>query len=82
MRGKGGERLILLVLLLIGAIFGSLIGSALGDTFPILNYGKSIGVDPFVVDLNIIVMTFGLTLSLNLSGIIGIIIAFVVYRKL
>lgn len=82
MRVKSNESIILLVLLLIGAIFGSLIGSAFGDAIPLLNYGKTIGVDPFVVDLNVIVLTFGLKLSLNLAGIIGIIIAFVVYKKL
>lgn len=82
MRVKSNESVILLVLLLIGAIFGSLIGSAFGDTIPLLNYGKTIGVDPFVVDLNVIMLTFGLKLSLNLAGIIGIIIAFVVFKKL
>lgn len=81
MRAKGNH-LVLLVLLLVGAVFGSVIGAALGDAFPILNYGKSIGVKPFVVDLNAIVFTFGLTISLNIAGIIGIILAFVVYRRL
>ncbi|MDN5352538.1 MAG: hypothetical protein PWQ12_1459 [Clostridiales bacterium] len=82
MRGKSNDRLVLLVLILVGAIFGSLIGSAFGGALPILNYGKTIGVDPFVVDLNVIVLTFGLKLSLNLAGIIGIIIAFFIYRRL
>jgi len=82
MRVKGNDNLVLLILLLIGAIFGSLIGELLSDVAPVLNYGKSIGVDPFVVDLNVIELTFGLRLSLNLSGIIGLIIAFVLYKKL
>ena len=82
MRVKSKVNLILLVLLLMGAIIGSLIGDALGSYAPLLNYGKTIGVDPFVVDLNVIVITFGLKLSLNISGIIGIILAFVVFRKL
>lgn len=77
-----GNRMILLIVLLVGAIFGSIIGNALSDVFPILNFGKSIGVKPFVVDLNAIVFTFGLTLSLNVAGILGIIIAFWVYRRL
>lgn len=82
MRVKNGDTIVLLVLLLVGAIFGSIIGSALGDLVPILNYGKSIGMDPFVLDLNVIVITFGFQLSLNLAGIIGIIIAFVIFKKL
>ncbi len=82
MRVKGNDGLILLVLLLIGAIFGSLIGMVLGGYLPILNYGHSIGVDPFVVDLNVIIITFGMTIRLNLSSILGIIIAFVIFKKL
>lgn len=82
MRVKSNDGIVLLVLLLVGAVFGSLIGAALGDIIPILNYGKTIGVDPFVVDLNVIILTFGLKLSLNLSGILGIVIAFFIYRKL
>lgn len=82
MRVKSNDGIVLLVLLLVGAVFGSLIGAALGDVIPILNYGKTIGVDPFVVDLNVIILTFGLKLSLNLSGILGIVIAFFIYRKL
>lgn len=82
MRVKGNDSIILLILLLIGAIFGSLIGELLSDVAPVLNFGKSIGVDPFVVDLNVIVITFGFKLSLNLAGILGLIIAFIVYKKL
>lgn len=82
MRVKSNDSLVLLVLLLVGAIFGSLIGSALSGVFPILDYGKSIGVDPFVVDLNVIVLTFGFKLFLNIAGIIGIVTAFIIYRKL
>lgn len=82
MRVKSNENLVLLVLLLIGGIFGSLIGDALGSIVPILNYGKSIGVDPFVLDLNVIVITFGFKLSMNIAGILGIVIAFIIFKKL
>lgn len=82
MRVKSNDSVVLLVLILVGAILGSLIGAALNDVFPILNYGKSIGVDPFVVDLNVVIITFGFKLSLNLAGIIGIVLAFLIYRKL
>lgn len=82
MRAKSNDRLVLLVLILVGAILGSLIGKALGGTFPVLKYGESIGVDPFVVDLGVVVITFGFKLALNLAGIIGIILAFLLYRRL
>ena len=82
MRVKSNNGLVLLVLLLVGAIFGSLIGSAFSDMLPILNYGQSIGVDPVVVDLSAIVITFGLKLSLDVAGVIGIVIGCVVYMRL
>lgn len=82
MRVKGNDSIIMLVLLLVGAIFGSLLGSALGDMIPVLNYGKSIGVDPFLVDLNVVQITFGFKLHLNVAGIVGIIAAFLVFKKL
>ncbi len=79
---KKNNGLVLLVLILVGAIFGSLIGDWFSNVFPILNYGKSIGVDPFTIDLDIIKLTFGLKLSLNFAGIIGMILAFFLYRRL
>jgi len=82
MRVKSGDGLVLLILLLVGAIFGSIIGAALEHVLPILAYGKTIGVDPFMVDLSILQLTFGLKLSLNLSGIIGLLLAFFIYRRL
>ena len=43
----------------------------------ILNYGKTFGLtSPVVLDLNVLVLTFGFTVRFNLAGIIGIIIAF------
>lgn len=82
MRVKSNDSLILLLLILTGAIIGSIIGSALGDVMPILNYGKSIGVEPFLLDLSVVTLTFGFKLTLNVSGIIGIVLAFVLYRKI
>lgn len=82
MRVKSNDSLVLLVLLLIGAIFGSLIGAALGDTVPILNFGKSIGVDPFVVDLNIIVITIPIMPAILRLSLKPNVIAFIVYKKL
>lgn len=82
MRVNNSNGFVLLMLLLIGAIFGSLIGTALSGILPVLSYGKEIGVDPFLVDLSVIQLTFGLKLSINLSGIIGLFLAFVIYRKL
>jgi hypothetical protein len=74
--------LLLLVLLLTGAIIGGIIGELLGNVFEVLNYGKSIGVAPFTLDLGIFTLTFGFTLSLNIAGIIGILLALFIYRRM
>ena len=79
------DRLTLILLLLAGLVIGGFIGEWLGDnpTFSFLNYGKTFGLtQPMVLDLNVLVLTFGFTVKFNLSGIIGIILAFIIYRRL
>ena len=68
-----------LLLILAGIVVGGFIGTAFPDTF--LNYGQSFGLtSPFVLDLGIIAITFGLTIKITIASIIGIAIALVVYR--
>ena len=68
-----------LLLILAGIVVGGFIGTAFPDTF--LNYGQSFGLtNPFVLDLGIIAITFGLTIKITIASIIGIAIALVVYR--
>ena len=79
---KKNSSIVLVVLLLTGCIIGNILGTAFAKYLPILNYGESIGFGPAVLDLNIIKLTFGFDASLTVSGIIGIIIAIFVYKKL
>lgn len=68
-----------LLLILAGIVVGGFIGTAFPDTF--LNYGQSLGLtNPFVLDLGIIAITFGLTIKITIASIIGIAVALVVYR--
>lgn len=68
-----------LLLILAGIVVGGFVGTAFPDTF--LNYGQSFGLtSPFVLDLGIIAITFGLTIKITIASIIGIAIALVVYR--
>ena len=79
------DSLTLILLLLAGLVIGGFIGEWLGtySTFSLLNYGKSFGlVQPVVLDLNVLSLTFGFSVKFNLASIIGIVIAFVIYRKL
>jgi len=60
---------VLAVALIAGAIVGSVLGVALEDVAPILAKGFSVGVQPpFVLDLNVISLTLGFTLRLNVMG--------------
>lgn len=79
---KRGNTLVLILVILAGSIFGKIIGGALSSYLPILNYGESIGFGPTLIDLNIINFTIGFNASMTVAGIIGIIIAIFVYRKI
>ena len=84
MRRDSG-RLTLILLLLAGLVIGGFIGEWLSSypTFSFLNYGKTFGLtSPLILDLNVLVLTFGLTVKFNLASIIGIVIAFIIYIRL
>lgn len=81
--GKNGWALFLM--LLAGIVLGGFIGSlAAGIPFlSWLNYGQSFGFsEPIMLDLGILVLTFGLNIKITISGIIGVLIAVVIYRLL
>ena len=51
--------------------------------FKLLSYGQSFGfVNPMVLDLGILVLTFGFTVDITVAGILGIVIAIIIYRLL
>ena len=46
-----------------------------------LNYGQSFGLEnPVVLDLGILVLTFGLSIRITVASIIGVLIAILIYR--
>ena len=77
---KGNLALVLVILA--GSIFGKIIGGALSKYVPVLNYGENIGFGPTSIDLNVISFTLGFRASMTVAGIIGIIIALLIYRKI
>ena len=71
----------LLVMMLTGIVIGGLLGQLLPSSF--LNYGQSFGLtSPIVLDLGILVLTFGLTIHITVASIIGMVIAIILYRFL
>ncbi len=83
MKGKNGFACILI--LLAGLVVGGLIGQLASGVSALswLNFGQSFGVqNPFVLDLGILVLTFGLTIRISIASVIGIILGVIVYRRL
>lgn len=75
---------ILLVFILSGLVIGGLLGELAGkvDFLWWLSYGQSFGLSaPIQLDLNIVQISFGLMFKINISSIIGMIIAILIYRK-
>lgn len=84
MSAKDKNVWILLVLLLSGLVIGGLIGDVASKMGGLewLSYGQSFGLNqPIILDLNIINVTFGFMLKINVASILGILIAILVYRK-
>jgi len=82
-RGKNNWALFLL--LLTGIVLGGFIGM-LAEGVPALEwlaYGQSFGLEkPIVLNLGILVLTFGMSINITIASIIGMVIAILVYRFL
>ncbi len=76
---------VLLLLMLSGIVLGGFIGS-MTEGIPFLswlNFGQSFGLDdPVVVNLGILVITFGLSIKITMASIIGVILALLIWRCL
>lgn len=74
---------ILLLLLLAGIVLGGFLGEATKEISLLswLNFGQSFGLDtPLVLNLGVLVITFGLTIRITMASIIGVAIALLIYR--
>ena len=76
---------VLLILLLTGVVLGRFIGNVT-EGIPALSwlsFGESFGLNtPLVLDFGILVVTFGLSIRITMAGIIGVVLALLVYRWL
>ncbi|MBR5816964.1 MAG: DUF4321 domain-containing protein [Anaerotignum sp.] len=76
---------VLVLLMLAGVVLGGFIGNALGGISALswLNYGSSFGLSsPLMLDLGVLTLQFGMTIRFTIAGIIGIVLAFFIYRKM
>ena len=78
---KNGWTLLLLVLagVVLGGFIGNLTAGVAGLNW--LDYGQVLGIEtPIVLDLGILVLTFGMTIRITIASIVGIVLAILVYR--
>lgn len=69
----------LVLLVLTGFVIGRFIGTYFEGTW--LNYGQAFGLDnPVQLNLGFILLTFGLKIQITIASVIGVVLAFVVYR--
>lgn len=75
----------LFLFLLTGIVLGGFIGM-MAEGVPSLSwlsYGQSFGLDsPIVLNLGLLVITFGLSIKITIASIIGVIISVIIYRCL
>ena len=75
---------ILLLFILCGLVLGGFLGELASkvDFLWWVSYGEEFGLStPVTLDLNIIKLTIGCMFKINISSIIGLILAIYIYRK-
>ena len=76
---------ILILFILSGIVVGGLLGNLAGrvDFLWWLSYGETFGLsEPITLDLQVIQITFGLMFDINVSSIIGMVLAIFIYKKI
>ena len=86
MKGHGGKNTwALFLLLLTGIVLGGFIGK-MSEGLPALSwlsFGQSFGlVEPIILNLGLLVITFGLSIKITIASIVGVVIAIIIYRFL
>ena len=83
------DSLVLLLLLLAGVVLGGFLGYITKDISWLswLDYGQTFGLtgadgSALVLDLGVLTFQFGLQIKITIGSIIGIVLAFFLYRKL
>ncbi len=86
MKGTGSKNAwALFLLMLTGIVLGGFIGQLAQGVAALswLGYGQAFGIEePIILNLGILVITFGLSIKITIASIIGVILAIIIYRFL
>lgn len=90
MAGSGKNTWALFLMILAGVVLGGFLGYLAKDVdfLSWLNFGQEFGIgdakgaDLVRLNLGIITVTFGITIKITIAGIIGILAAILIYRKM
>ncbi|HWR20374.1 MAG TPA: DUF4321 domain-containing protein [Verrucomicrobiae bacterium] len=89
MAKRSDSVIMLLVILILGALIGTVIGEVIAVMAPggivekIFSKGIHPGLSPpATLDLKVLSISFGFTVKINLSSLLGIGLALLLYRKL
>lgn len=83
MRGAGKNYWALFLLILAGIVLGSFIATLTAGIPGLswLGFGHTFGLqNPIVLDLGIMIITFGMTIKITIASILGIIVAAFIYH--
>jgi hypothetical protein len=89
-KGYGKNSWSLLLIILAGVVLGGFIGYLAQDVpyLSWLNYGQKFGIGDgnssgiIRLNLGVMVISFGISIKITIAGIIGMILAILIYRKL
>lgn len=76
--------LVLIIFILCGLVIGGLIGELASNVSWLnwLSYGQQFGLStPITLNLGVVELTFGILFKINISSIVGIVIAIFIYRR-
>lgn len=83
-RGIAGKnKWALFLLVLIGIVLGGFIGNLIAEVSGIswLNYSQTFGLNsPVILDIGIMVITFGLSIRITIASVIGVLLAILIYQ--
>lgn len=80
-----GKTWIVLLFIFAGLVIGGLLGevAAQVDWLSWLAYGQTFGIEqPFVLNLDVLSLTFAFSVYINIASIIGLAISIFLYRKM